>query len=61
MHKSLKIKINLENDAFQGGRASHEVARILHELALEILDNEHIPEKNLHDINGNSVGCIKPK
>lgn len=51
----ITITIDTSNDAFRG-MAQYEVARVLHELANNIMDGKE-PE-TLLDINGNEVGKV---
>jgi len=57
---NLIIKINLDNDAFQGGRWL-EVERILQSLIIRLRTNPTDPpiEFKLFDVNGNNVGTLK--
>jgi hypothetical protein len=54
----MHIKINTENDAFQGGNGRAEIARILRELADKIEAGES--PRTILDVNGNTVGRIYP-
>ena len=51
----ITIMIDTRNDAFRG-MAQYEVARVLYELANNIMDGKE-PE-TLLDINGNKVGKV---
>lgn len=51
----ITIMIDTSNDAFRG-MAQYEVARVLYELANNIMDGKE-PE-TLLDINGNKVGKV---
>lgn len=55
-----KLNIDCDNAAFQDD-ASHEVARILRELAdrVEISGGQPLSDFNLYDTNGNRVGEAK--
>jgi hypothetical protein len=55
---TLRILIDLDNDAFGGGEESYEAARILRELAKRIEDPsaDLMHGLALYDINGNTVG-----
>ena len=55
----IKISINTDNDAFGRGYCRHEVGRILSDAAARIRREEGINERNLMDINGNTVGKIE--
>jgi hypothetical protein len=58
----LTISINLDNDAFDVGKNTHELARILKlaaTLALESDHAEHLDGCPLRDKNGNTVGKIR--
>ena len=58
--KSITIKINTENAAFEGlDDGLTEVARILKEIAGK-LENGSTPDK-LRDLNGNTVGTVTIK
>lgn len=54
--KSVTIKINTKNDAFQGNPDA-EVIRILRQIIKHIENN--VPVYDLMDANGNKVGTIK--
>lgn len=55
----LKLAIETTNDAFSGGWAATECARILRDLA-ERIENGATQGK-LHDVNGNRVGSFTLK
>lgn len=58
---TLIIKIDLDNEAFQGGRAGFEVGRILEGIVREAVisgDGHSLGYSYLHDINGNEVGSV---
>jgi len=49
------IKIETDNAAFEEDSGSHEIARILHKLADQLI-REETDYASLMDINGNKVG-----
>lgn len=57
---TLKIEINLDNDAFSGNSAQ-ETARILQDYADQLENLCQVPREKmiLRDINGNTVGFAK--
>jgi hypothetical protein len=55
--RTLTIKIELENSAFQGFDEKFEINNILE----EVIDSENIENKVLFDINGNKVGFCSIK
>ncbi len=55
----LHIKINTENDAFQGGNREFELSRILMEIAQKIEAGEQ--GFLVRDSNGNTVGAVVTK
>lgn len=52
----MHIKINTDNDAFQGGNGRAEIARIFRNIADKIEAGES--PRTILDVNGNTVGSI---
>jgi hypothetical protein len=59
------IHINMDNAAFDDGKGgAYELARILHNLCLRLMNQGGLDEEplfTLHDINGNTVGTCEIK
>jgi hypothetical protein len=55
----LVIEIELNNEAFEEGRAQFETARILHRYAQRIEDGREFTQASFMDENGNSVGSAR--
>lgn len=56
MH-NLVVKINLDNDAFNGKAGEREVARLLRDAATKFEQGKH--SGKLMDVNGNTVGSFE--
>lgn len=57
--RELVIRIDLENDAFQGkARAVREVRRILANYMSRCGISGELVERKLMDVNGNTVGSV---